>query len=147
VSRYRRALHFSFARQANAYGFTLTVWGTGAIAIWELGEPGPGDVFAFVGGALTGVVLVAVAVIGVREPVRADPPTRRGHSTLHLGSVPAALASGWGVSAALSGTAGFFLATLAAVAVFEVVIGLEIELGLVEPRRRDAPGREKAEAS
>ncbi|HEY1564085.1 MAG TPA: hypothetical protein VGF72_05315 [Gaiellaceae bacterium] len=52
MSRYLHALRFALSNQANAYGFTLVVWGTGSLAIWQLGKPDPADVFAYLGGRL-----------------------------------------------------------------------------------------------
>jgi hypothetical protein len=69
TSRYLRALRFALSHQANAYGFTLVVWGTGALAIWQLGKPDPGEVFALtlsVGG-IAGFFLAAFIASSVSQ--------------------------------------------------------------------------------
>jgi hypothetical protein len=40
--------------ESSAYGYTLTIWGAGALTIHEYGMPGELSVFAYVGGALLG---------------------------------------------------------------------------------------------
>lgn len=137
---YRHALRFALSRQANAYGFTLVVWGTGALAIWELGKPGPADVFAFIGGALVSISLIVAAVFGVRQPFRVEQPPRRPFSAMHLPSVPAAVAAGWGLTVAVGGVAGFFVAAAVAVAVYQLLLSLEVAFALTP--RRAARGEE-----
>lgn len=140
MGAYRRALRFALSGQSNAYGFTLVVWGTGALAISELGMPGPAGIFAFIGGALVSMSLIVAVVFGVWRPFRVEPPPRRPFSAMHLPSVPAAMAAGWGLTAVLGGVAGYFLAALVAVAVYELGLGLEIVLALAP--HRSAHGEE-----
>jgi hypothetical protein len=131
---YRHALRFALSRQANAYGFTLVVWGTGALAIWELGKPDPADVFAFIGGALVSISLIVGVVFGLRQPFRVEQPPRRPFSAMHLPSVPAAVATGWGLTVAVGGVAGFFVAAAAAVAVYQLLLSLEVAFALTPNR-------------
>ena len=86
AARYLYALRFALSSQANAYGFTLVIWGTGALATWQLGQPDPADVFAYLGGALVAVSLIVALVFGVRRPFEENEPPRRPFSAMHLAS-------------------------------------------------------------
>lgn len=55
------------------YGYTLTVWSTGALCIGRFGLPTPGEVFLFVAGGTLAYELLAVAVTR-RAIVRAAKP-------------------------------------------------------------------------
>lgn len=142
MDRYRHALRFALGRQANAYGFTLVIWGTGALAVWQLGKPDPADVFAYIGGALVAVSLIVGAVFGVRRPFRIERPPRRPFSAMHLPSVPAAIATGWGLTVPLGGAAGFFVSALVAVAVYQLLLALEVAFALVPRRGAEASSEE-----
>lgn len=69
---WKRRLADNLTVEAQAYGYTLTIWGAGAILISANGVPDPLSIFAYVGGALAGYgALVVVAFDGVfaeREP-------------------------------------------------------------------------------
>jgi hypothetical protein len=137
---YRHALRFALSRQANAYGFTLVVWGTGALAISELGKPNPADVFAFIGGALVSISLIVAAVFGVRQSFRVEQPQRRPFSAMQLPSVPAAVGAGSGLTVALGGVAGSFVSAAVAAAVYQLLLSLEVAFALTP--RRTARGQE-----
>ncbi len=77
VTTFVRALRFALSRQASAYGFTLIVWGTGAVAASRLGGPDPTEAFAYVGGALTAAVLVVLFAFGVSSVLGEHEPRRR----------------------------------------------------------------------
>lgn len=48
--------------ESEAYGYTLTIWGAGALLINTYGTPGLSEVFLYIGGALSGfAALGAVA--------------------------------------------------------------------------------------
>jgi hypothetical protein len=136
VSRYLHALRFALSNQANAYGFTLVVWGTGALAIWQLGKPDPADVFAYLGGALVSISLIVGVVFGIWRPFEAPEPPRRPFSAMHLASAPAAVAGGWALTLVLVGAWGFFLAAFLAVGIYQLLLGVEVAVALA-PR----PGR------
>lgn len=131
MSRYHRALRFALSHQANAYGFTLVVWSSGALAVWQLGKPDPGEVFAFLGGALVALSLIVALVFGIRQPFEDPQPPRLPFSAMHLASAPAAAAAGWALAVATSGTVGFFLASFAASGVYQLLLGLEVATALV----------------
>lgn len=131
LERYETALRFALGRQANAYGFTLIIWGSGAIAMAQLGTPAPLDVFAFVLGATVSFSLVVAAVLGFVAPLQAGDPHRRAFSAMHLPSVPVAIGAAWGATSLLGGAAGYFASSFVAVGVFELLLGTEVALSLV----------------
>lgn len=68
-----------------AYGYTLFVWGAGAMLIAEYGAPEPGDVFAFVAGAVVGFALLAAVVFeSPFEERRTDTDDLRVASMIHV---------------------------------------------------------------
>jgi hypothetical protein len=136
TSRYLRALRFALSHQANAYGFTLVVWGTGALAIWQLGKPDPGEVFAFLAGALAAISLIVAFAFGLWRPFEDPQPPRRPFSAMHLASAPAAAATGWALTLSVSGVAGFFLAAFTASSVYQFLLGIEVAAGLAPRGRR-----------
>lgn len=136
MSRYLHALRFALSNQANAYGFTLVVWGTGALAIWQLGKPDPADVFAYLGGALVSISLIVAVVFGVWHPFESPEPPRRPFSAMHLASAPAATAVGWALTLLLDGAPGLLVAAFLAVGVYQLLLAVEVAVALA-PR----PGR------
>lgn len=136
MSRYLHALRFALSNQANAYGFTLVVWGTGALAIWQLGEPDPADVFAYLGGALVSISLIVAVVFGIWHPFQTPQPPRRPFSAMHLASAPAAAAGGWALTLVLDGAEGFFVAAFLAVGLYQLLLAVEVAAALAPRPRR-----------
>lgn len=132
---YLRALRFALSQQANAYGFTLVVWGTGALASWQLGKPDPADIFAYVAGGLMSISVIVALVFGIVRPFQGEEPRRRPFSAMHLPSVPAAMAAGWGATLLLQGVAGFFAAAAAAVGLYQLLLAVEVALALAPDAR------------
>ena len=142
TSGYLQALRFALSRQANAYGFTLVVWGTGALAAWQLGSPDPADVFAYVGGALLSISLIVALAFGIWRPFRQGKPPRRPFSAMHLLSVPAAITAGWGLSMLFGGAAGYFAAAVVAVGLYQALLSAEVAAALA-PEDEDGPRRDE----
>jgi len=61
----RAALGTTIAASAAPYGYTLTIWSSGAILIRSHGTPSLGEVFMFVAGALLGFDLLGALAHGV----------------------------------------------------------------------------------
>lgn len=65
----RRSLAANLVNEAEAYGYTLSVWGAGALLIDAYGVPALEGAMAYVFGALVGfAALAAVAFRGFLEP-------------------------------------------------------------------------------
>lgn len=60
----RRTLRAAFgtmvAASAAPYGYTVTVWSSGAVLMHSHGTPNVGDVFVFIAGALIGFALMSL---------------------------------------------------------------------------------------
>ena len=50
LGRYRTDLRGVVGSSASAYGYTLTIWSTGAMLSYFYGSPNPPKVFLFLGG-------------------------------------------------------------------------------------------------
>jgi hypothetical protein len=60
----RAALGTTITASAAPYGYTLTIWSSGAILIRSHGSPTVGDVFIFIAGALLGFGLLGALAHG-----------------------------------------------------------------------------------
>jgi hypothetical protein len=135
-AHYLQSLRFALTNQSNAYGFTLVVWGTGALTTWQLGKPDPGDVFAYLGGGLVSISLIVVAVFGVFRRFEELEPSRRAFSAMHLASTPAAVAAGWALTLMVSGPGGFFVAAFVSVGLYQLLLAVEVSAALAPARGR-----------
>ena len=61
---YRTDLRGVVGSSASAYGYTLTVWSTGAVLSHFYGAPSPPKVFFFLGGAVLAFALVGGLAFG-----------------------------------------------------------------------------------
>jgi hypothetical protein len=134
---YLHSLRFALSGQASAYGFTLVIWGTGALALHQIRSLDPAQVFCYVAGALAAAVLIVASVFGFRTSFHAEEPVRRAYSAMHLPSVPIAMAAGWSMTLALGGWAGYLMAGFLAVLLHEALLSLEILLALISPSGQD----------
>ncbi|WP_255150707.1 hypothetical protein [Halorarius halobius] len=81
----RARLANNLARESAAYGFTLSVWGSGAMLIAEFGVPEAVEVFLFVAGAVGGFALLsALAFDGPFEARSTDTEDLRVASMVHV---------------------------------------------------------------
>lgn len=63
----------NLAREAEAYGYTLAVWGGGGVLLYQFGPPTLLLVVGYVGGALLGYAVLAVSVFqGLFQPVGSE---------------------------------------------------------------------------
>ncbi|HCB04108.1 MAG TPA: hypothetical protein DEQ43_07655 [Nocardioides bacterium] len=90
VGGYRRHLQVAVAASAAPYGFTLTIWTSGAITTHaEGGSPSAADAVLLLSGAVCGFLVVGtVAYGGVHSLLAPGPPTQvRVWGGAHLPSV------------------------------------------------------------
>jgi hypothetical protein len=92
VSRYPGAVRAVTGASAMPYGYTVTVWSSGAVLMHAHGTPNVGDVFLFLAGALAGFAAVALAA---RAPSAAPLDVTRGEpaiaGVLHAGAAGVAV--------------------------------------------------------
>jgi hypothetical protein len=110
------------------YGYTVTVWTSGAMLTRHEGAPSTGQVFLFMLGAVAGYALLA-AIVKLGKGVPFDPPKEalRRTGMLHFLAVGGALGAAALVSLIHDGAAwplGAFVAT----ATYLVLATLELRL-------------------
>ncbi|WP_436907863.1 hypothetical protein [Halosimplex marinum] len=93
--RYRRRLAANLASESEAYGYTLTIWGSGALLIHAYSVPGVARILSFVAGALAGfALLAAVAFEGFSTQMSVEgSPSSLVVSAIHVLSTGGALAT------------------------------------------------------
>ena len=122
----KRALAGAVSSEAQAYGFSITIWCAGAFLLYEHGSARPPDILAFAGGAVA--AMMAAVLLGVGGPRAKLRPPRplRAHGAMHPLSVFGASLTNWGVAAALPGVYAFFAAPFAAVLVYQLLVAVEV---------------------
>lgn len=93
----QHALAATASRLGVAYGYTITIWSSGALVIYLHGKPDVQDVFIFVIGASFGFGLVSAATWPWRRSHPPLPPTAVWDNVCALPAVACA----YGVAAAL----------------------------------------------
>ncbi|WP_435127932.1 hypothetical protein [Halobaculum sp. D14] len=94
----RRRLARKLAAESEAYGYSLTTWGVGALAIRAFGVPSVLGVVGFVGGAVCGfAVLAAVAFDGLLGETDVSDRPLAVVSTVHVASTLGTLLAGQAV--------------------------------------------------
>jgi hypothetical protein len=121
-------LRGSIAASAAPYGYTLTVWSCGAVAMHVLGEPAPGDVLLFLAGGSIGFLVVATLAYGGFSADLETPPYKRItlFGTTHVASAGLAVLAAWGATSLLDGTAGWPAASFLGTIIFLLVSALQI---------------------
>jgi ribosomal protein S18 acetylase RimI-like enzyme len=138
--RPRQALAAIVAASAAPYGYTISIWSSGAVLMRSHGTPRVGDVFAFVAGAVIAFALLALLTRGaVAEPATDRAPDRVLAGTMHLLAAGAAVGAA-ALLAELGGWEAWPLGSFAATAIY--LLGAGAELALVSRlmgARRAAP--------
>jgi hypothetical protein len=149
---WKHRLAHNLSAEAQAYGYTLTIWGAGAILIGVYGIPDPPSIFLFVGGALLGYgALAALAfdsLLGSRE--QQDDTTLVVASAVHVVATVGNLALSYAVVVLASRTGvpdpgAFALVGAQATSTYNVLLLLEDYLVQVAPWSAPEPGGETDE--
>jgi hypothetical protein len=128
IERYARAVQAVLQGSALPYGYTITVWSTGAVVMGRHGSPGVGFVFLFAAGAIAG--FAAMVVIGraarsdALEPASGD---LLAAGVAHVAAVGAAIGAA-ALIARIGGGVAWPLASFAATAVYLALASLELLL-------------------
>ncbi len=126
LGRYRSDLRSVVGSSATAYGYTLTVWSTGAVLSHAYGPPSPPLVFAFFGGAVLAFAAVgSLAFGGVRAEFGTVSDRIELWGGFHFLSVGLAVGAAWLVSAAAASFPGWPLGAFVATAAYLTVVGAE----------------------
>ncbi|HUN77555.1 MAG TPA: hypothetical protein VMU32_01405 [Solirubrobacteraceae bacterium] len=125
----RAALGSTITASAAPYGYTLTIWSSGAVLIRSHGSPSVGDVFVFVAGALIGFDLLGLLASG--PLARRESIQRRQDRVLAAALNWAAVGASVGAVALLAEIPSWvpwLLAPLAATVVYLLAAALQLAL-------------------
>jgi len=128
--RYRDHLKAAVATSAAPYGYTLTIWTSGAVTTHARGIPTAFDALLFLAGAVIGFAAVGAAAHGSATRVLRVPPepTVRLWGGFHLPSVGLAIAGSALVAARVHGTLAWPLVGLLATCVYLLVIAAQFTI-------------------
>jgi len=133
AEHFRAALGTIVSASATPYGYTISLWSSGALLVHFHGSPSVGEVFLFLTGALLGFGLVGAFAHGaLRTRVPLSPGS--GHvvgGLLNWFAVGAAVGS-VALVAELPGWAAWLLGALIATSVY--LVGASLQLALVTAR-------------
>ena len=90
VTPFRRTLALVVAAMDLPFGYTLTIWSSGAIAIGRYGFPNVGEIFAFLLGGIT--AYVTLAFLSIPPAPTASRLEVRRSTTLNVCAIVAAIA-------------------------------------------------------
>jgi hypothetical protein len=126
-SRYRTHLQAAVATSAAPYGYTLTVWTSGAVTMHAQGIPSTLEALLFLAGAVAGFAVVGAAAHGSPAQVlRVSHDTRvRLWGGFHLPSVGAAIGAVALVSELIDGSFAWLLVGLLATSIYLLVIAAQ----------------------
>lgn len=143
MKRFAGFLAYAIAGESKAYGFTLVIWATGTAAIGQHGYPNELRVLLFVLGALSAfLVTIAAAFPDYKAHFhRREEPPRYAYGQFHLVSVLLSVGAGWLAMRWAPGALAFYLASLAAVGAYELLLTLEIMLTTPEGRHKEQSQR------
>lgn len=124
---YRHHLRTVVAASAAPYGYTLTLWTSGAVASHANGIPSAPDALLLLAGAVSAFAAVGIVAYGGINGVLA--PASRGvvrvWGGLHIPSVGASILAVWLVTTLMSGHVVWLCTGFAATATYLLVIGLQ----------------------
>lgn len=133
--RYRSALRATVAASAAPYGYTLTVWTTGAVLSHARGIPSASLALLFLIGAVSGFVLVGgFAFVGLAEHCASEPVQSVVWGGLHFFSVGLAIAAASLVAHFVHDDAAWPLGGFLATALY--LLASALQLAIARPQRR-----------
>lgn len=130
ASRYRTHLQAAVANSAAPYGYTLTVWTSGAVAINARGIPTTVEALLFLGGAVAGFAMVgAIAHGSPAEVLKSSPDARvRLWGGFHIPSVGAAIGAVAVVTALVDSVLAWPLVGFVATSIYLLTIAAQFTI-------------------
>ncbi len=128
--RFAATLRWVIASSANSYGYTLTIWATGAVVLHHRGIPTETDALTFVIGAIAAFALVGIVANRGLGPV--SPPQPRGFNlwqALHLVSVAVAIAGAAIITRLVHSWIAWPASGFTATGVYLVVLAAQLSVG------------------
>ena len=126
MREYRRNLRAALGASAGPYGYTLTIWTSGAVLIHAFGVPGTLGALLFVVGAVAAFALVGLLAFGSMAR-HFDEKSEEDlfWGSLHLLSVGAAIAMAALVARYLVGLVAWPVGSFSAATAYFLVLGVE----------------------
>jgi hypothetical protein len=147
VPTLRAALGTIVAASAAPYGYTISIWSSGAVLMHGHGVPTVAEVFAFLAGALTGFGAMALAAQGAVARMESldHPPDRVLAGAMHWLAAGAAVGAA-ALIAEIHAWEAWPLASFAATSTY--ILGASVQLAVVSRRtalaaRPNPPGRRR----
>ena len=112
------------------YGYTLTIWCSGAVSIDLLGKPHVSAALLYLSGAALGYLVVATAAQGaIRAPLRTGALETVALGNVHLLSAGVAVMAVWGADHAVGRhVTGWALAGFVATALYLILSAVQVTL-------------------
>jgi uncharacterized YccA/Bax inhibitor family protein len=144
---YRKAARQAVSLSIAPYGYTLTVWTSGAVLTHARGIPNTGDALLFLVGAVGGFALVGVASFG-RLTARVEIDARQPAlwAGFHVLSVGVAIGATTAIAHLLEDRGAWAIGGFAATLSYLVLLALQLALA-TETGLASAPGETQGEAS
>lgn len=142
-TRYRSALRVTVAASAAPYGYTLTIWTSGAVLSHARGIPGTAEALLFLIGAVAAYALVGgLAFGGFSEQLAPEPARSVIWGGLHLFSVGLAIGTASLVAHFVHDDAAWPIGGFLATAFYLVASAFQLAIAHVSApeRRRDGSG-------
>jgi hypothetical protein len=138
-ARYRSALRATVAASAAPYGYTLTIWTSGAVLSHARGIPSTATALLFLIGAVAAYALVGgLAFGGFSEQLAPDPARSVVWGGLHLFSVGLAITAASLVAHFVQDAAAWALGGFLATALY--LLASASQLAVAHVLRTDEPG-------
>jgi hypothetical protein len=140
--RYQAHLQAAVATSAAPYGYTLTIWTSGAVTTHSRGIPTALEALLFLAGAVAGFALVGAAAHGSALRVLRTPeePTVRLWGGFHLPSVGLAIGGSSLVVALVDGVLAWPLVGFSATSIYLLVIAAQFTVADSRGRRSGGLG-------
>lgn len=123
-------LRWVIASSATSYGYTLTIWATGAVVLHHRGIPTEGDALSFVLGAIA--AFAVVGFVANRGLPRVGPPHPRSFrlwQALHLLSVAVAIGGAAIITRLLHTWTAWPASGFTATAAYLLVLAAQLSVG------------------
>lgn len=130
MSTLRESLRSSVAVSTAPYGYTLTIWGSGAINIKLLGNPSLLDILLFMAGAVAAFLLIEAVAYGslALHVAFGPPPPVTVWGSAHWLSAGLSIIAVWGLAHLVRGPGAWALTGLIATALYLLVNATQVTL-------------------
>ncbi len=127
---YRTALRTAVASSAAPYGYTLTIWTSGAVISHEVGLPASWEALLFMGGAVAGFALVGgLAFGGFHQRFAPEPKRAALWSSFHVLPIALAIGAATVTSILIPETGAWPLGGFLSTTIYLVVLALQLVAG------------------